>query len=480
MRRSLPFPRAIMEVGFKERMESFWLIAYLVLASLTLVQALAVALQTWEHRRYVRSCMRGLHAHRPRGRVAVFAPCKGIDVDLQHNLRALLQQDYDDYEVTFIVESADDQACPMIRRVMADHPSVATRLVVAGKATSTGQKIHNLRAATAGLSADVHYLAFIDSDARARPDWLRMIVTRLRGRTLGAVTGYRWFIPKRSTFVNHLLYSINSNVMALLGQSSHYLIWGGSWGIRRDVFESIGLHDAWEGALTEDLVASRQLRRAGFRVRFEPACVVASPMDYSSREMCSFMRRQYLLGRLYTFDWWLFALASTTLSSLGWLANSIALAVSLVFGTLPVWVPLSVYAMLYVPSVYRGAVRQSLIRTYFPDQQVSLRWACRFDVVAGPIVGLINWLGVLGSLFGQRVTWRGISYLVSPTGKVRTVLHQHTPDASPTAAGATAAQAGATAAQAGATSCEPALAYCDATDDTEPFAEEHTSFRKSG
>ncbi|MEE8452966.1 MAG: glycosyltransferase, partial [Thermoguttaceae bacterium] len=410
---------------------------------------------------------------RPRGRAAVFAPCKGIDVDLQQNLRALLGQDYDDYEVTFIVESADDRACPTIRRIMAEHPSVATRLVVAGKATSTGQKIHNLRAATTGFSADVRYLAFIDSDARARPDWLRMIVARLSRRTLGAVTGYRWFVPKRPTFVNHLLYSMNSNVMALLGRSSHYLIWGGSWGIRRDVFESIGLHDAWDGALTEDLVASRQLRRAGLRVRFEPACVVASPMDYSPQEMWSFIRRQYLLGRLYTFDWWLFALATTTLSSLGWLANSVALAVSLILGTLPVWIPLSVYAMLYLPSMYRGAVRQSLIRTYFPDQQHSLRWARRFDIVAGPIVGLINWLGVLGSLVGQRVTWRGISYLVSPTGKVRTVRHQHTPNADPNSTRATAARAGAT-------SREPALVHSIATDDTERFVEEQTSLRKAG
>ncbi|HYW81142.1 MAG TPA: glycosyltransferase, partial [Thermoguttaceae bacterium] len=401
-------------------------------------------------------------------------------VDLQDNLHALLQQDYGDYEVTFIVESTDDQACPMIRRVMADHPSVATRLVVAGKATSTGQKIHNLRAATAQLAPEVRYLAFIDSDSRARPDWLRIIVTRLSRHTLGAVTGYRWFVPKRSTFVNYLLYSINSNVMALLGRSSHHLIWGGSWGIRRDVFESIGLHAAWNGALTEDLVAGRQLRRAGLRVRFEPACIVASPVDYSPQEMCSFLRRQYLLGRLYTFDWWLFALASTTLSNLGWLANSVALALSLIYGVLPVWVPLSMYAMLYLPSVYRGAVRQSLIRTYFPDQQQSLRWARRFDVVAGPIVGLINWLGVLGSLFGQRVTWRGISYLVSPTGKVRAVEHRNTAKAHPTTIGASAMQSKPTAVPAEITLREPVLVHATATEDTEPSAEEHDSFRKAG
>ena len=29
--------------------------------------------------------------------------------------------------------------------------------------------------------------------------------------------------------------------MSLLGRSSQYMVWGGSWAIRRDTFEAIGL-----------------------------------------------------------------------------------------------------------------------------------------------------------------------------------------------------------------------------------------------
>ena len=76
-------------------MEAYWVSAYLILAGLVIVQSLLLALLTWEHRRYVRSCMRGLDAHQPTGRVALFAPCKGLDLDLEANLRALLRQDYD-------------------------------------------------------------------------------------------------------------------------------------------------------------------------------------------------------------------------------------------------------------------------------------------------------------------------------------------------------------------------------------------------
>ena len=113
-------------------MDAYWLTIYLILAGLVIVQALLLALQTWEHRRYVRSCMRGLDRYQPTGRVALFAPCKGLDLDLEANLRAILRQDYDNYEVTFIVESTDDPAYPAIRRAMAAHPSVPARVIVAG------------------------------------------------------------------------------------------------------------------------------------------------------------------------------------------------------------------------------------------------------------------------------------------------------------------------------------------------------------
>jgi hypothetical protein len=91
-------------------MDAYWLTTYLILAGLVIFGWLLLALLTWEHCRYARSCVRTMEQHQPTGRVALFAPCKGLDLDLETNLRALLEQDYDDYEVTFIVESTDDPA----------------------------------------------------------------------------------------------------------------------------------------------------------------------------------------------------------------------------------------------------------------------------------------------------------------------------------------------------------------------------------
>ena len=293
-------------------MDAFWYTTYLTLAGMVIVCSLLLALQTWEHCRYVRSCMRGLERYQPTGRIALFAPCKGFDIDLAANLRALMKQDYDNYEVTFIVESTDDPAYPEIRRAIREHAWVPARVVVAGRATDSGQKVHNLRVATQHLSRRIKYLAFVDSDARPRPEWLRMLVARLDEPGLGAVTGYRWFTPQRPTLSNALVYSMNCDIISLLTRSSHCLIWGGSWAIRRDTFDAIDLHHAWKGTLSDDLVASRLMRKSGLKVRFEPACVVESPLDQSFGQVMSFIRRQYLIARLYTFDWWALSLLAAT------------------------------------------------------------------------------------------------------------------------------------------------------------------------
>jgi ceramide glucosyltransferase len=399
-------------------MEAYLWILYGILTGAAVIQSLLLVLQTWEHRRFVRSCMSGWERHQPTGRVLLCAPCKGPDLSLEDNLRSLLEQDYDDYEVAFIVESADDPACPIIRRVMAAHQWIRTRLVVAGRATDSGQKVHNLRVATAKLSPRIVFVAFVDSDARLRPEWLRMLISRLHRPHLGAMTGYRWFVPVRNTVTNNLVYSMNCNVMSLLGRNSHYLLWGGSWAIRREVFDKIGLHSAWKGILCDDFVARRTLSLAKMQVRFEPACMVASPVDYTFSEAISFVRRQYLLCRFYGLGWWIFAVLAALFCNLTWLGNLGLLTWGMFSGANWSFIPVAVLAFLYTLTVCRGIMRQDLANLYFPHLHRALKRAKRFDIWMQPLVGLIHGIIIISAGFGLHVRWRGISYRLTPDGKV--------------------------------------------------------------
>jgi hypothetical protein len=249
-----------------------------------------------------------------------------------------------------------------------------------------------------------------------------MLVSWLDEPGLGAVTGYRWFTPEKASVANALVYSMNCDVLSLLTRSSHYLIWGGSWALRRDVFEDIGLRDAWKGTLSDDLVASRLMRRAGLKVRFEPACVAASSLDQSLSHAMSFIRRQYVIARLYTFDWWLFSFVAAMCSNLIWFGNLGVLALGLLTGTPSPWIPVAVSAVLYAVTVYRGSLRQGLVKVYFPEWEKASRRIQHFDIWANPLVELAHWVGVSSAAIGRHIVWRGIRYYVLPGGQVQQII----------------------------------------------------------
>jgi ceramide glucosyltransferase len=408
-------------------MDAYLWMLYWTIAGAAIIQAFFLVLQTWEHRRFVRSCMKGWQRHQPTGRVLLCAPCKGHDINLEDNLRSLLEQDYDDYEVAFIVESADDSACPIIKRVMAAHSWMPARLIIAGRATESGQKVHNLRMATAHLAPRIKFIAFADSDARPRPEWLRMLVSRLHRPNMGAMTGYRWFVPERNSIANNLLYGLNCNLMSLLGRKSHYLLWGGSWAIRREVFEEIGLHSAWQGALSDDLVAGRLLSKAKMQVRFEPACVVASPIDYTPAEAASFVRRQYQFSRFYTKNWWTFAVTAALFSNIAWLTNFLALSYGAISRASWSWMPAAILGILYSCSVLRGVLRQDLVAIYFPHLKRTLKTARLFDVWLQPLISFVHLLIVVSACFGRHICWRGVTYRLADDGQIQKSWREEDP-----------------------------------------------------
>jgi cellulose synthase/poly-beta-1,6-N-acetylglucosamine synthase-like glycosyltransferase len=399
-------------------MERTWIILYLALALMVIVQAALMALQTWENRRFARNRLRELDRYHPQGHATVFAPCKGLDLGLENNLRALLDQDYRDLDVIFVVESAEDSACPVIRRVMRDYSGVRTRLIVAGRSSGSGQKVHNLRVATKDLPPGTDYLVFVDSDARPRREWLRLLLSDLDSPRVGATTGYRWFLPLRPSLANHLVYSINCGIALLMGRGGRHLVWGGSWAIRRACFDALGVRDAWEGTLSDDLVVSRLLERERLEVRFHPPCTVLSPIEQGLGEMFRFLRRQYLVGRFYAPGYWRLAVVAAALTNLFWLSSLALIAGGLWRGTAGVLIPAAASAACYGLGVLRHAFRQDLGRSHFPDHERALRRARRFDLWAGPLVALVNGAALAASMAGNRITWRGNSYRLTRGGRI--------------------------------------------------------------
>ena len=55
-------------------------------------------------------------------RVVVFCPCKGTDPEFEKNVQSILDQDYPNYSVQFIVDSETDPAYATLRKFRGGHP----------------------------------------------------------------------------------------------------------------------------------------------------------------------------------------------------------------------------------------------------------------------------------------------------------------------------------------------------------------------
>ncbi|MBL8183557.1 MAG: glycosyltransferase, partial [Blastocatellia bacterium] len=123
----------------------------------------------------------------------IIAPCKGLDDGLEQNLTALIELDYPEYEVIFVVDDPEDPAVKVIQAVSQTGEGYGkkTALTVAPKATDSSQKVENLREGVIHADPRSEVVVFVDSDARPSPAWLRALVAPLRDETIGATTGYR-------------------------------------------------------------------------------------------------------------------------------------------------------------------------------------------------------------------------------------------------------------------------------------------------
>ena len=421
-------------------MDLLLLIALVALTSVAFVHTFLMGLQTWEHRRFARSHLTRLERWRPTGRAMIFIPCKGFDLGLTENLGRLLRQDYDDYEVTFVVESPWDPAYNLIAQVMAEHPERISHLVVAGVAKQGGQKVHNLRTAIERkVRPDIEYLVFVDSDARPRPEWLRSMIGRLEKSPgdVGAVTGYRWLLPERPTLANHLLYGVNGLVASLLGSRNFYPIWGGSWAIRRTTFEEVGLLDAWRGTLSDDLVATNVLRRRGLGVQYEPACMAVSPVDGTLWGHFAFLRRQYIISRFHLPGLWAAGLIGSSILSVGWLCILAMAAWAIATGSWLIYPAAAAAVAVHGLNMARALIRQNLAIVYLPEHAEQLRRSVRFDVWLNPLAGWFSTAAMLASAVGSTIRWRGIKYRLEKNGLARIVardaaIHAVNDEAAPT------------------------------------------------
>lgn len=348
--------------------------------------------------------------------VLLTVPCKNLDHEFEKNISSFFNIDYPDFALHFVVESTDDPAysklCEIKSKLEESSNAKAVEILISGKASGCGQKNHNLLFSVQNAPDNLEVFAFADSDACAKPEWLSCIVYPLsKTQKYGASTGYRWFIPTRNNFASLALTALNAKVAQLLGKTRFNQAWGGSMAIRRETFYEIGLDKLWAKSISDDLTLSYALRKANLKIRFAPSCLVASYEETSWAKLFEFARRQFLITKVMTPKVWFFGLVSAFYNFAGlWCSLAAALVLFCTQAKLTASLLLVVFIVFWAGQTTRAFLRQKLAKQLLTKDADSISKISVYDYLLNPIWSVVILLLFFSSVFGRKITWRGITY----------------------------------------------------------------------
>jgi ceramide glucosyltransferase len=382
-----------------ELMNSFWVLQ----SAAALIKTRKARRQFLTHQKWIDGGVVVKEAKR----VALVIAVKGVSDNFERFMDFVLGQEYPNYRVIFVTESADDPAHAAISTRVAGLNSPRVDLIVAGEAEDTGQKVHNQLAAFELLEKEDRIVAFADGDLFGRKNWLWCLALPLNRGQVDCTTGYRWFIPETDGLPNRIVSLIGTAVEPMIGPNWRMCLWGGSMAMTREVFNELDVPKNLRGSVNDDARISQLARRGGKRMRYVRSVAAPSPVDFDWAGLLEFGRRQYFQLRIYQPVLWWMAL----LIPIFFLASFLATLVRLAMGNPWMLVPVAAAVVL---NLLRTRVRFDYLSARFePGEADELKAAVCGSWWLDPVVNVVHLWIILSSACGREIVWAGIRYRVT-------------------------------------------------------------------
>jgi cellulose synthase/poly-beta-1,6-N-acetylglucosamine synthase-like glycosyltransferase len=284
------------------------------------------------------------------------------------------------------------------------------QVVISGPAVDSGQKVHNLRVAVSEADPNSEAFVFVDTDARPGSDWLASLVSPLQDRSMGAATGYRWFVPVEGGLASHLRSVWNSSIASALGAAEKKnFCWGGSTAVRRETFDRIRVTEHWRGTVSDDFAMTAALNAAGLPIKFVPQCLTPSFEDCTLGELFEFTNRQMKITRAYAAHLWKGVLMGSALFALVFLGGLVLVSARALLG-LSFATPLFLLAVIFVMGAMKAHLRLAAVRLAIPDARLRSAGTTLAHLTLWPLASLLYLCNCLSAAVSRRIAWRGITY----------------------------------------------------------------------
>jgi ceramide glucosyltransferase len=200
--------------------------------------------------------------------ITVLKPLHGDEPMLEEALASFCAQDYPGFQIVFGVQSADDTAIPVVRRLRRRFPQLDMELVVDPTTHGLNRKIGNL--INMFPSARHNLLVVSDSDMHASPDYLSLVADALAVPGTGLVTTLYTGLPARDGLTGQLGASYITQSFAAGALMARGLgrqdCMGATMALTRETLMRIGGFPALSPFVADDAVLGAKVRDLGKRV----------------------------------------------------------------------------------------------------------------------------------------------------------------------------------------------------------------------
>jgi ceramide glucosyltransferase len=343
-------------------------------------------------------------AQRPRGKpmesppLSILKPLCGEDLELFDNLSSFCRQDYPTWQVVFGVQSPDDLAIAVVRRLMLSFPLADLALVVDSAPHRGNLKVANLQNMLPAARHDLVVIA--DSDMRVGPDYLAAVTAPFADPEIGLVTCPYRGLPAAGTWSRLAAMHINHGflpqvlVAATLGPQTG--CFGATLALRRSTLTEIGGLAAIADALADDYALGAAVRAKGRKVQLSPYIVDNVMVEPS-------------LGALFRHElrW---ARTVRAVAPAGFLGSVITQPVVLALAALALGAePMAAAAMLAAALICRGVMVRLV------DRALALPATPLWLV---PVRDLLSFAVFIASFFTRTVAWRDRTFRIGPKGRL--------------------------------------------------------------
>jgi ceramide glucosyltransferase len=209
--------------------------------------------------------------------VSVLKPLCGHDEGLEENLASFFVQEYPNYEIIFGVHRPDDDAVPLVEKMMEQYSSgrVRARLIVTGESPVPNAKAYSLNRLV--REAKHELLVMCDSDVRVESDLLIRLTREFEDSRVGLITCPYRAVAGRSVWSRMEAIGMNTELLggvmvARMVEGMRFAL-GCTLAVRRNVLDAMGGFGYLQEFLAEDFVIGQRTAEMGHEVLLSSAVI---------------------------------------------------------------------------------------------------------------------------------------------------------------------------------------------------------------